>query len=63
MEIIIKTKQADNPQFHFLEYDSELYPYYRHLVQVIKSGRYNPSSMLKPRRSRQESKYKIIVKC
>ncbi|KAK2181752.1 hypothetical protein NP493_383g04028 [Ridgeia piscesae] len=55
MEIIIKTKQADNPQFHFLEYDSELYPYYRHLVQVIKSGRYNPSSMLKPRRSRQES--------
>ena len=60
MEIIIKTKQKDNPQFDFLECDSELYPYYRHLVQMIKSGRYKPSLILKPRRSRQESECKTV---
>ncbi|XP_014213562.1 splicing factor, suppressor of white-apricot homolog isoform X2 [Copidosoma floridanum] len=42
MEVLIKTKQADNPQFSFLSIDGELYPYYKHLLQAIKSGKYNP---------------------
>ena len=42
MEIVIKTKQKDNPQFEFLNYDSELNPYYRHMVSAIKGGRYKP---------------------
>lgn len=42
MEILIKAKQANNPQFSFLSIDGELYPYYRHVLEAIKSGKYNP---------------------
>lgn len=40
MEILIKAKQANNPQFGFLNQDHELYKYYRHLLAAIKGGRY-----------------------
>ncbi|XP_023288289.1 splicing factor, suppressor of white-apricot homolog isoform X2 [Orussus abietinus] len=42
MEILIKAKQANNPQFAFLSIDGELHPYYRHVLEAIKSGKYNP---------------------
>ena len=44
MEILIKTKQSKNPQFDFLTFDSPLNPYYKHLVNEIKSGRYIPTN-------------------
>ncbi|CAF1047243.1 unnamed protein product [Adineta steineri] len=43
MEIVLKTKQANNPQFDFLKYDHYLNPYYRHLIIMIKSGKYRPN--------------------
>lgn len=42
MEVLIKAKQADNPQFSFLSIDGELHPYYKHVLHAIKSGKYNP---------------------
>ena len=42
MEILIKAKQANNPQFSFLSIDGELHPYYKHVLEAIKSGKYNP---------------------
>ncbi len=43
MEIILKTKQSNNRQFDFLKYDHYLNPYYRHLIILIKSGKYRPN--------------------
>lgn len=40
MEILIKTKQADNPQFSFMNKEDPLYKYYKHLLMAIKSGQY-----------------------
>lgn len=42
MEIIIKTKQKFNPFFSFLNYDDPLFPYYKHLKEVILTGGYRP---------------------
>ncbi|VDL93201.1 unnamed protein product [Schistocephalus solidus] len=42
MEIVLKAKQASNSQFQFLNYDSELNPFYKELVKLIKAGRYFP---------------------
>lgn len=44
MEILIKAKQSDNPQFGFLNQDNPLYKYYRHVLSAIKSGRYEVQS-------------------
>lgn len=44
MEILLKMKQADNPQFNFLSFDNDLHPYYRHMLTAIKSQRYKQSS-------------------
>ncbi|KDR07998.1 hypothetical protein L798_02448, partial [Zootermopsis nevadensis] len=44
MEILLKMKQANNPQFQFLSFDSQLHPYYRHLLMAIKTGRYRPKT-------------------
>ena len=40
MEIIIKAKQAGNPMFSFLAFDNRLNPYYKHMVAMIRNGRY-----------------------
>lgn len=42
MEILIKAKQANNPQFSFLSIDGPLHQYYRFILEAIKSGKYNP---------------------
>lgn len=42
MEILIKAKQANNPQFAFLSIDGPLHQYYRYVLDAIKSGKYNP---------------------
>ncbi|XP_022341691.2 splicing factor, suppressor of white-apricot homolog isoform X1 [Crassostrea virginica] len=42
MEILIKTKQANNPQFDFLHFENPLNLYYKHMVKMIKSGKYKP---------------------
>ncbi|XP_056633487.1 splicing factor, suppressor of white-apricot homolog isoform X1 [Diorhabda sublineata] len=41
MEILLKAKQADNPQFSFLNQDDKLYTFYRHILSLFKSGRYH----------------------
>ncbi len=43
MEILIKAKQTLNSQFNFLNYDDYLNPYYKHLVELIKSDKYVPN--------------------
>ena len=35
MEIVIKTKQANNSQFQFLKFDHYLNPYYKHMVSSL----------------------------
>ncbi|XP_067933519.1 splicing factor, suppressor of white-apricot homolog isoform X2 [Watersipora subatra] len=52
MEIMIKTKQANNPQFKFLNFEHKLNPYYKHQVYMMKSGRYNPDIHNKPTNSK-----------
>lgn len=42
MEILIKAKQADNPQFSFLTVNDPLYKFYRHVLSAFKNGRYQP---------------------
>lgn len=48
MEIMIKTKQARNAQFEFLSFENPLNAYYKHLVQIIKSGKYKPKQQEQP---------------
>lgn len=42
LEILIKTKQANNPKFVFLNYDHRLHPFYRHITHLIKTAQYVP---------------------
>ncbi|XP_064646531.1 splicing factor, suppressor of white-apricot homolog [Lineus longissimus] len=51
MEIVIKTKQKDNTNFHFLDMDHSLNAYYKKLVTLMKSGKYRPKPPeVKPRK-------------
>ncbi|CAG2176774.1 unnamed protein product, partial [Oppiella nova] len=43
MEIILKTKQSSNRNFDFLSFDSQLYSYYKYILENIKSGKYTPN--------------------
>ena len=43
MEILLKAKQSSNSTFDFLSFDSPLNPYYKYLVEMIKSGKYIPN--------------------
>lgn len=40
MEIIVKAKQANNPMFQFLHFDTALHPFYRHILAAIRNGSY-----------------------
>lgn len=40
MEILLKTKQAANPQFTFLNHDGSLNPYYKHILEMMKANTY-----------------------
>nr|SVE77658.1 EOG090X07RL [Daphnia lumholtzi]SVE78286.1 EOG090X07RL [Daphnia lumholtzi] len=40
MEIIVKAKQANNPMFQFLHFDTALHPFYRHILAAIRNGTY-----------------------
>lgn len=42
MEIMIKAKQKYNPFFSFVSLYDPLHTYYRHLLQMIASGKYSP---------------------
>lgn len=42
MEIVVKTKQANNPQFAFMSIDHKYNPYFKHVLKQIKMGRYHP---------------------
>lgn len=38
MEILLKTKQASNPQFNFLNHDGQYNGYYKHILGMMKTG-------------------------
>ena len=40
MEIVVKAKQANNPMFQFLHFDTALHPFYRHVLASIRNGNY-----------------------
>lgn len=40
MEILLKTKQASNPQFNFLNLDGQYNCYYKHILSMMKNGTY-----------------------
>lgn len=40
MEILIKAKQSNNPQFEFLNRNSRLNNFYKHMLQCMKNGTY-----------------------
>ncbi|KAF3428095.1 hypothetical protein E2986_10121 [Frieseomelitta varia] len=54
MEILIKAKQANNPQFSFLSIDGRLYQYYRYILDAIKTGKYNPEKQPEKEESEHE---------
>lgn len=51
MEILIKTKQANNPQFSFLNQTDPLYKYYKHVLNALKAGTYKTESSLQEGKS------------
>ncbi|XP_058062518.1 protein suppressor of white apricot-like isoform X2 [Anopheles bellator] len=40
MEILLKTKQSNNPQFNFLNQSSHLFRYYRHVLLAFRTNQY-----------------------
>ena len=64
MEIMIKAKQKFNPFFSFLSLYDPLYPYYRHLLELISSGKYAVESQntLEVVEERKEEKDEECVK-
>ncbi|XP_050082059.1 protein suppressor of white apricot [Anopheles aquasalis] len=44
MEILLKTKQANNPQFDFLNQSGHLFRYYRHVLLAFRTNQYPSSS-------------------
>ncbi len=60
MEIVIKMKQKNNPQFDFLNFSHYLNPYYRQLVKMIKSGKYKPRAQ-EAQLKREDSKWNMLM--
>lgn len=58
MEILIKAKQSNNPQFSFLSIDGVLNPYYKLVLEAIKNGKYNPD---KEPEKKESGKFIIIL--
>ncbi|XP_046835580.1 splicing factor, suppressor of white-apricot homolog isoform X3 [Vespa crabro] len=54
MEILLKAKQANNPQFSFLSIDEPLHPYYKFVLEAIKTGKYNPEKQPEKEESEPE---------
>ena len=48
MEVLLKTKQANNAMFDFLNFNSNLHPFYRFILSMIKSRRYTPQPQPQP---------------
>lgn len=60
MEILIKAKQANNPQFSFLSIDGPLHPYYKIVLEAIKAGKYNPEKPVEKEESGNVINFVII---
>lgn len=50
MEIIVKTRQANNEKLGFMHVGSPLNPYYNFILDRIKHGRYRPGSLIHTRK-------------
>ncbi|XP_059147044.1 splicing factor, suppressor of white-apricot homolog isoform X2 [Physella acuta] len=60
MEIMLKTKQAGNPQFDFLHFENELNPYYKHVLGMIKSGKYKPTEEEEDIKKEEENNHSYL---
>lgn len=56
MEILVKAKQAGNPQFDFLNFDNWLNPYYKHVLKRITQKMYTPQLQAVPSPKQEETK-------
>ncbi|XP_043216696.1 splicing factor, suppressor of white-apricot homolog [Amphibalanus amphitrite] len=56
MEILIKAKQSENAMFDFLAFDDPLQPFFRHMVVMIKAGRYTIGAP-KPNEEEEDEAY------
>ena len=63
MEIRIKMKQHDNPLFAFLDFHDEVNPFYKHVVTMIKAGKYKPKLEEPPETKRQDSERIFHIHC
>ncbi|XP_076256359.1 protein suppressor of white apricot-like [Rhynchophorus ferrugineus] len=59
MEILIKAKQADNPQFSFLTVNDPLYKFYRHILAAFKNGRYHAQCDKKTKEDHNADKQEV----
>ena len=48
VEIVIKAKQKHNPYFAFLDFEDHLNPYYKHLLQALRTQAYIPQPPTEP---------------
>lgn len=48
MEILLRAKQADNPQFQFLNKDTPLNKYYTLLINLVKNEKWPPKVVEEP---------------
>lgn len=55
MEILLKTKQAANPQFNFLNHDGQFNGYYKHILSMMKAGIYPWPDVVKSEENSQDS--------